>query len=142
MSTEDNKALIRRIVDGLNQKNVAVIDELCTPDFVSHDPANPQVRSREDYKQWCTGMFAAFPDLYFSLEDMLTEEDKVAYRYTLRATHSGSWRGAPPTGKSITVTGTSITRITDGKSAELWSNTDALGLLQQLGIVHAPGQDS
>jgi predicted ester cyclase len=87
-------------------------------------------------------MFAAFPDLYFSLEDMLTEEDKVAYRYTLRATHSGSWRGAPPTGKSITVTGTSITRITDGKSAELWSNTDALGLLQQLGVAPAPGQAS
>ncbi len=73
MSTEDNKAVIRRIFDGLNQKDVAVIDELFTPDFVSHDPANPQVRSREDFKQWFTGLSAAFPDLHFSLEDKLAE---------------------------------------------------------------------
>ena len=142
MSTEDNKAVIRRIFDGLNQKDVAVIDELCTPDFVSHDPANPQVRSREDFKQWFTGLSAAFPDLHFSLEDMLAEGDKVAYRFTLRATHSGSWRGAAPTGKPITITAISIARIRDGKSAELWTNTDALGLVQQLGLIPAPGQAS
>ena len=142
MSTEDNKAVIRRIIDGLNQKDVAVLDELCTPDFVSHDPANPQVRSREDYKQWFTGFTAAFPDLHFSLEDILAEGDKVAYRYTLRATHSRSWRGAAATGKPITITGISITRLRDGKSAELWSNTDALGLVQQLGLMPAPGQAS
>lgn len=140
MSTEDNKAFIRRILDGLNQKNVAIIDELCTPDFVFHDPANPQVRSREDFKQWFTGMCAAFPDLRFSLEDMLAEEDKAAYRYTFRATHSGSWRGGAPTGKSITITATAIARITDGKSTELWQNTDALGLLQQLGLFSTSAQ--
>ena len=61
MSTEDNKAVIHRIVDGLNQKEVAVLDELYTPDFVSHDPANPQVRSREDFKQWFTGCLRPFP---------------------------------------------------------------------------------
>jgi len=55
MSTEDNKAVIRRLVDRLNQKDVAVLDEFCTPDFVNHDPANPQVRSREDFKQWFMG---------------------------------------------------------------------------------------
>jgi predicted ester cyclase len=114
MSTEDNKAVIHRIVDGLNQKEVAVLDELYTPDFVSHDPANPQVRSREDFKQWFTGLSKAFPDLHFSLEDMLAEEDRVAYRFTLR----------------------------DGKIAELWSNTDALGLVQQLGLIPTPGQAS
>jgi steroid delta-isomerase-like uncharacterized protein len=142
MSTEDNKAVIRRIIDSFNQKDAAILDEVCTPDFVSHDPANPQVRSREDYKQWITGFFTAFPDLHFSLEDILAEGDRVAYRYTLRATHSGSWRSAAPTGKSITVTGISITRLRDGKSAELWSNTDALGLVQQLGLIPAPGQAS
>jgi steroid delta-isomerase-like uncharacterized protein len=139
MSTEENKANVRRFVDGLNQRNVAVIDELCTPDFVSHDPANPQVRSREDYKQWVTGLSAAFPDLHFTIDDILAEGDKVAYRFTLRATHSGSWRGAAPTGKSITVTGTAIDRIRDGKFAEAWANTDALGLVQQLGLIPSMG---
>jgi ketosteroid isomerase-like protein len=66
MSTEDNKALVRRFFDGLNLNDVAIVDELCTPDFVGHDPANPQVRSREDYKQWITGFFAAFPDGHLS----------------------------------------------------------------------------
>ena len=140
MSTEQNKAIIRRIIDGLSQKDVAVIDELCAPDFVNHDPANQEVRSREDYKQWVTGFLAAFPDLHFSLEDILAEGDKVAYRFTIRATHSGSWRGAVPTGKSATVTGIAIARLRDGKSAELWINTDALGLVQQLGLIPAPGQ--
>jgi len=139
MSTEENKANVRRFADGLNQKNVAVIDELCTPDYVNHDPANPQVRSREDYKQWFTGLSAAFPDLHFTIDDILAEGDKVAYRFTLRATHSGSWRGAAPTGKSITVTGTAITRIRDGKFAEDWVNTDALGLVQQLGLIPSMG---
>jgi steroid delta-isomerase-like uncharacterized protein len=142
MSTEENKAVIRRITEGLSQKDVAVIDELCTPDFVNHDPANQEVRSREDYKQWVTGFFVAFPDLHFSLEDILAEGDKVAYRFTIRATHSGSWRGAAPTGKSTTVTGIAIARLRDGKSAELWTITDALGLVQQLGLIPAPGQTS
>ena len=139
MSTEENKANVHRFTDGLNQKNVAVIDELCTPDYVNHDPANPQVRSREDYKQWFTGLSAAFPDLHFTIDDILAEGDKVAYRFTLRATHSGSWRGAAPTGKSITVTGTAIARIRDGKFAEEWVNTDALGLVQQLGLIPSMG---
>jgi len=137
MSTEENKALIRRLFDGINQKDVAVIDELCTPDFVTHDPANPTVRSREDFKQWLTALSAAFPDLHFTIDDILAEEDKVAYRYTFRAIHSGSWRGVAPTGKPITVTATSIAHISGGKIAELWSNTDALGLVQQLGLIPA-----
>jgi steroid delta-isomerase-like uncharacterized protein len=140
MSTEDNKTVIRRIFDGFNQKDVAVMDELCTPDFVNHDPAYPQVRSLEDFKQFITGFIAAFPDLHFTIDDILAEEDKVAYRFILRATHSGSWRGAAPTGQPINVTATSIARIRDGKSAELWANTDALGIVQQLGAIPASAQ--
>jgi steroid delta-isomerase-like uncharacterized protein len=142
MSTEDNKAVIHRLVDGLNQHDAAVVDEVCAPDFAYHDPANPQVHSREDFKQFVTAMIGAFPDLHFSIEDILAEGDRVAYRYTLRATHSGSWRGAPPTGKPITVTAISISRIHEGKIAEGWTNTDALGLVQQLGLIPAPGQAS
>jgi steroid delta-isomerase-like uncharacterized protein len=142
MSTEENKTIVRRSIEEFNQGNLAVIDELFAPDFVYHDPANPQVRSREDYKQWITGFFAAFPDVHASVEDMLAEEDRVAYRYTLRATQSGSWRGAAPTGKAITVTSITIARLADGKIAEGWQNADALGLVQQLGVIPTPGQAS
>ena len=142
MSAEDNKAVIRHLIDRLNQKDVDILDEVCTPDFVSHDPANPQVRSREEFKQWFAAMTRAFPDLHFTLEDIVAEGDRVAYRYTLHATHTGSWRGAPPTGKPITTTAMALTRFRDGKSAELWQNTDALGLVQQLGLIPTPGQAS
>ena len=142
MSTEENKAAFRRLAEEFNQGNLAVIDEICTPDFVYHDPANPTVHSRQDYKQWLTQFRTAFPDAHISLEDMLAEEDKVAYRYTIRGTHSGSWRGAAPTGKLITVTSINIARLTGGKIAEGWQNVDALGLVQQLGLVPASGQAS
>lgn len=139
MSTEDNKAVIRRLIDGLNQQDVAVLDEVCTPGFVFHDPNNPQVRSREDFKHWMTELYAAFPDLRFSLEDVLAEGDKVVYRYTFRATHRGSWRGAAPTGKSIAIAGIAISRFRDGKSAEGWQNVDGWGMVQQLGLIPVPG---
>ena len=142
MSTEENKAAIRRLAEEFNQGNLAVVDESFAPDFVYHDPANPTVHSRQDYKQWLTQFLAAFPDAHFSLEDMLAEEDKVAYRYTLRGTQSGSWRGAAPTGKPITVTSINIARLTDGKIVEGWQNSDALGLVQQLGLIPTPGQAS
>ena len=139
MSTEENKAIVRRFVEEFNQGNLAVIDGLCTPDFVFHDPANPSVHSREDHNQWLTRLRTALPDAHISIEDMLAEEDKVAYRYTFRATHSKSWRGAAPTGKPITVTAMEIIHMTDGKIAEVWLNSDALGLVQQLGLIPAMG---
>lgn len=142
MSAEDNKTIVRRSLEEFNQGNLSVIDELFAPDFVYHDPANPTVHSRQDYKQWLTQFRAAFPDVRISVEDMLAEGDKVAYRYTLRATQSGSWRGAPPTGKPISVTAIVIARLTGGKIAEGWQNADALGLVQQLGLMPAQGQAS
>ncbi len=142
MSTEDNKTIIRRIAEAFNQGDLAVRDELYTPDFVYHDPANPTVQSREDYKQWLTRFRAAFSDAHLSLEEMLAEEDRVAYRATLRALHSGSRRGVAPTGKPITLILMTFYHLTDGKIAEMWQISDALGALQQLGVIPAPEQVS
>ncbi len=139
MSTEDNKAVIRHLIDGLNQKDVSVLDEVCNPDFVFHDPNNPQVQSREDFKQWVTAFFEAFPDLHVSLEDMLAEGDKVAYRYTLSATHNRSFGGETPTGRKVAFTGMSISRFREGKCAEGWQNADMMGMAQQLGMIPVPG---
>ena len=139
MSTEENKATLRRFADEFNQGNLAVIDELCTPDYVYHDPANPTIRSRQDYKQWLAQFRTAFPDVHISIEDILAEADKVAYRYTISGTHSGSWRGAAPTGKPITTISINIARLTDGKITEVWQNADILGLVQQLGLLPSMG---
>ena len=74
------------------------------------------------------------------LEDMIAEGDKVAVRFTLRGTHGGDLMGIPPTGKPVAVTGIDINRIADGKIAERWANFDALGLMQQLGVIPTPEQ--
>ncbi len=139
MSTEENKALVRRFIEVANRGNVTEIsttlDELFVPDFVRHDPAGG-FRSREDYKQFLFSLLAALPG-QFTIEDLIAEGEKVVLRYTFRGTHRGQWRGVPPTGKPVTFTGIFIYRILDGKIVEGWENADALGLVQQLGLIPA-----
>ena len=84
----------------------------------------------------------AFPDLHFTVEDLIAEGDKVVARLTVRGTQQGAFMGIPPTGKHVTVTGIDINRLAGGKSVEHWLNMDTLGLLQQLGVIPAPGQAS
>jgi steroid delta-isomerase-like uncharacterized protein len=138
MSTEDNKAIVRREIEVTNRGNVAelfaTIDEVFAPDFVFHDPAFPQVRSREDYKQFDAAFLAAFPG-QFTIEDLIAEGEKVVARFTYRGTHQGQWRGLTPTGKAVTFMGTVTYRIVDGKVVEAWENYDLLGVLRQLSIL-------
>jgi len=141
MSTEENKALMRRWIEAVNQRNLAVFDELCAPEFVYHD-ASKTMQGLEPYKQFLSMYLTAGPDLHFTIEDEVAEGDKVVTRYTTRGTHLGSFMGIPPTGKHVTVTGIAITRIANGKAVEEWANADDLGLLQQLGVIPAPGQAS
>jgi steroid delta-isomerase-like uncharacterized protein len=82
----------------------------------------------------------AFPDLVTTVEDMVAEGDRVAVRHTHRATHTGAFQGIPPTGKRIEVTGIEVLRMREGQIAEFWHMDDFLGLMQQLGVVPAPGQ--
>ena len=145
MSTEENKALIRRGYEVANRGNLteilAAADELYAPDFVLHDPSSALpaggIRSREDYKQFGTGFLAAFPDLEWTIEDMIAEGEKVVVRYTFHGTHQGQWRGLPPTGKAVTFTGTVTCRMVDGKVVEAWQNADNLSVLRQLGLIPA-----
>jgi len=139
MSTEDNKALIRRKVQQLNQGNMSSIEQLASPTFVFHDPINSQAYSRQEYFSWLTSLWVALsPQL--TIEDLIAEGEKVVMRYALRGTHQRPWRGVPPTGKPVTVTATITYRIIDGKIAEAWQNADALGLVQQLGLFPASAQ--
>ena len=77
----------------------------------------------------------AFPDLRFTIEDVIAEGETVMARYTARGTHKGNLNEIAATGKQINVTGVSISRFTNGKIAESWVNWDALGLMQQIGVV-------
>ena len=133
MSTEDNKALTRTLLDRFNQKDLAVIDELYTPDFVLHDPAGPGgwprgVNDREEYKKYLSSFFAAMPG-QFTIDDIIAEGDKVVTRWTYRSTHQDQWRDVAATGKEVTFTATGISRFVDGKVEETWQNVDNLGVL-------------
>jgi predicted ester cyclase len=85
---------------------------------------------------------AGFPDIRVTIEDQLGEGDQVVTRMTFYGTQRGEFQGLPPTGKSVTFTGINIARIEGGKIAELWSEFDALGVLQQLGAIPAPAAAS
>jgi len=138
MSTEDNKAHVRRGFEAVNQKNLAVFDELLTPDVVFHN-ASTTMQGLEAYKQFLSMYITAFPDLQFTVEDMIAEGDRVVARCTTRGTHQGALMGIPPTGKQVKTTLIFIDRIVNGKGVEQWSNGDDLGLLQQLGVIPPMG---
>src|SRR5260221_11609727 len=144
MSTEDNKALVRRLIEEVwNQGNLAVFNELYAPDFIFHDPGLPHVRTREDDKQWIAGILKAFPDFQITIDDVIAEGDQVAVRLTVRGTNTGDLVTPMPlraTGKQVTVPGITIVRLVEGQAVEVWSQGETLGFLQQLGLIPAPGQ--
>ena len=143
MSTEENKALVRRFYDEVfNKKNLMAIDEFLDPQIIEQalPPGLPD--GSEGSRQFIGMYLAAFPDLHLTAEDLIAEGDKVVARFTLRGTHKGEFMGVPPTGKQVTMTGIQIVRTADDRIAENWVNFDALGMLQQLGVIPAPGQAS
>ena len=143
MSPEENKATVRRAIEeGWNQGHVAVFDELNASNFTNHDPGNPGVHTNEDYKRWVTESLNAFPNLHITIEDLIAEADQVVMRWTTRGTHTGALVtpiALPATGKQVAVTGISIIRLAGGQADEVWTQGDSLGLLQQLGVIPAPG---
>ena len=141
MSAEENKATVRRFVDEVQSGgNIDAIDELCSPEFVNHS-APPGVPSNCDGVKLVTAMFRqAFPDSYFTVEEMVAEGDKVATRKTFHGTHQGEFMGIPPTGQQVSIGLIDIVRIADGQVVEHWSIGDNLGMMQQLGVIPQPGQ--
>jgi steroid delta-isomerase-like uncharacterized protein len=139
MSGEANKALARRTFEELwNQGNLAASPELYDANHVSHGLGMDVPPGIEGLNQFITLYRTAYPDTHFTIEDQLAEGDKVATRWTAIGTHRGDLMGIAPTGKRVTVTGMAISRIVEGKIRETWNNFDALGQLQQLGVVPGP----
>jgi predicted ester cyclase len=132
MSLEENKALIRSLYEADNKKDLSILDELISPDFV--DPTF-HLRGPESYKQFETLFFRGFPDWQETIEDIVAEADTVWVRFTGTGTHRGEWRGLAPTGTKITFHGVQIWRIADGKVVEKASIIDLLDALKQLGVI-------
>ena len=143
--SEENKAIARRAIEEVfsAQGNLDVADELFAPNYVHHDPASPEdIRGPEGAKEFAGMYRTAFPDVQLSTQDQIAEGDMVATRWVASGTHEGEITGIAPSGNRVTVAGTSIDRIVDGKIEETWDNYDALGMMQQIGAIPSPEQQA
>jgi steroid delta-isomerase-like uncharacterized protein len=138
MSTEQNLALVRRFLDGINRQNLDVLDEVCAPDYVAHFPGAPGPLTRETIKPVWAQFFAAFPDLSHVLEDILADGDRVVMRMTIAGVHQGEFMGMPPTGRAVSIGSINFLHCADGRIVEQWIDYDGLGMLQQLGAMPMP----
>ena len=134
MSAE-NKALERRMYEEIfNKKNLGAVEQFYATDWINHNPLPGMAPGIEGMKQQHAMINAAFPDMQVKLEDMVAEGDTVACLWTATATHKGEFMSMPPTGKQVTMKGIHIDRIAGGKIVQTWGLSDALGLMQQLGM--------
>jgi predicted ester cyclase len=148
MSTESNKALIRRYLEGIYRGDFEILEELISPDYFArraHVP--PGQTAAERYAEGINVLRRAFPDIEAHIEAIIAEDDLVAFHITLRGTHLGElrgpasapWsRGIPPTGRRVRFTITHFRRLRDGKLGESFGTWDWLSVLQQLGITATP----
>ena len=126
----------------LNQGQLDVVDEIYTPDYVLDAPirsdgssqARALTQGREQLKQRVTLFRTAFPDIFFSQDEIIGEGDTVVVRYTFSGTHLGSFAGVEPGGRSISIMGILIANLEDGKIRQAWSAFDSAELMKQLGV--------
>ncbi len=135
----DYKAIIKRWVEGgWNNGNLNLVDDLYSPDFEIHDSTSPvPVKGYAAFKSYVQMFRTALLDIHFTIDDMVEDGDKVAWRWTATGTHLGELMGAAPSGKTASVTGIVISRFENGKWREDEINWDTLGMLQQLDIIPA-----
>jgi steroid delta-isomerase-like uncharacterized protein len=135
--SEQNKTAVRRLFDELwNKGNLQVADELIAPTYTHHDASTPDAgRGPESEKNRVKLYRTAFPDLRLTVEDLIADGETVVARWSCRGAHNGDLNGIAPTGKQFVLSGVSIVRFASGKMVEGWINWDALGLMQQLGVV-------
>jgi steroid delta-isomerase-like uncharacterized protein len=134
-TTENNKEIARRFMEECwNQGNTGAMRELIADKCRYHDPAFPGVT---DVQQHITSCRSAFPDLRFTIEDMIGERNEVVQHWTVRGTHRGPFLGIQPTNRQCTVSGTSISKIEGGKITEHWADWNVMTLMEQLGVAPA-----
>jgi steroid delta-isomerase-like uncharacterized protein len=139
------KTVASRYFDDLwSRGDLTAADEILSADVSFHGPG-VSLRGPESLKQLVTMFRTAFPDLGISdvehIAEPQAEREKVASSFTLRGTQRGEFQGIPPTGRPVAVAGTHIFRIAGGKIEDIRISTDTLGMLQQLGVLPAPGDE-
>lgn len=139
MSIEQNKATVLQFYKAFDNRNIDQALALLAPNFIAHLAGIPEPLNRESFKQFGMTFYLAFANSQHSFDEVIVAGDKVVTCGTFTATHLGEFQGLPPTGNSIQLSIMHIDRVENGKITEHWGQGDALGLMQQLGIVFLPG---
>jgi steroid delta-isomerase-like uncharacterized protein len=142
--SDENKALVRRWFEEVfNAQNFDVADEITAQDAVNHDPTLTELPSGPEGDRYVVNLYhGAFPDAHTTVEEQIAEGDRVVTRWTARGTHQGELLGVPPSANHVEIGGMTINRISGGKIAETWSTYDALGMMQQMGAIPQPGEQT
>jgi steroid delta-isomerase-like uncharacterized protein len=133
----DNVATLCRWFEEVwNQGREQAIDELLAPDAVAYNLGGPGEihRGPTAFKPFWAQLRGAFPDIRFTIDDVVSERNMVAARWTARMTHQGEHLGVPATQKSLTITGMIFLRVEGGKIHEGWNNWDQLAMARELGL--------
>jgi steroid delta-isomerase-like uncharacterized protein len=138
----DNAAIVRRGFEEVwNQGKLNVVDEINAPDFIGHNEGRPDDHGLAEFKRFVADTRTAFPDLHFTINELIVQGDSVAAGTTVTGTHTGPLVGRgdmpsiPPTSKSVSLMVSVLFHLRDGKIAETWAVVDNLSLLQQLGVI-------
>jgi predicted ester cyclase len=132
MSSEENKAIVRRLNEAYNNVDMDSLDDLVAPDYVDH---TNKIQGLESLKQLMQMGHKGVPDWHETIEDIIAEGDKVWILITYTGTHTGELMGLAPTGNKIKTTSVDIYRIVNGKVTEYWNVTDTVRLFKPQGVV-------
>ena len=138
MTTETQKMIERIPLEILNNSKFELIDELYATNYVEHTPAPGIAPTREGFKQTAIALKTAFPDLRYTIEDVIESGDKIVHRLTASGTMKADFLGMPATGKHATWTEIHIGRVVNGRLTDHWGVIDQLSMLVQLGVIASP----
>jgi steroid delta-isomerase-like uncharacterized protein len=138
----DNNSIVRQLYEVIwNKRRLDVLSELVSPSHALHGPNfSGSSIGPEAYKGQIALFLAGFPDLHWTIEDTVTEKEKVVVLWSFTGTHKGEFMGVPATNKEVSTEGITIHEIGNGKIMDSYVNWDTWGLMQQLGVVPAPGK--
>ena len=135
---ETTTTFFKQFVQFINTANENLAQQLISPVAKFYVPGQPEpLIGPKGYLMIIAMMRSGFPDIQWTIEDMIKENEKVAVRFTMRGTHQGTFFGVPATGKTIVVQAMNFYRLADDQIIEEFGQPDMLGLLTQIGAVPA-----
>ena len=135
----DSKTIVQQLLEDPWKCNWGVIDEYLAPGYIGHDPSQPQpIRGIDGLKANFQQYIDAFTGAHITVIEQIAEDDVIASRWTASGTHTGEIAGIAPTGKDVTISGITISKLEGGRVIEEWVNWDTFGMLVQLGAIPMP----